>query len=625
MRSLKTKLIVFVAVMMTLVSVVIAGLVYAQMRKEMVDGVVHELSGTAHGYSTFVKNWYSSKMQTILATGPVANIAEPIPVLARLNEGGGFAMTYVGFADHHIVYSDGHPQRPGYDPAARPWYQAAVAKGKPGVTVPYTDFDSGKLCLTFFHPLYQGGTLRAVAAGDVFIDTLVKSVLSVKLRGNGYVFLVDRTGMVIAHPNQKLTLKALTSSAPSLTADHLNDLAARGDTEQLQMDGRDMYVRLDPIEGTDWVLGVAMDTSVVSQPMATVLWSIVAIVLISLIILVPIASFALAGMLKGLHRLRSAMQEISQGEGDLTRRIDVLGQDEIADTANAFNTFIGQLQHMFQEVKERADHVIEGVQAAGTTIQNVANDSRELSDVSSANAATLEQITVSISHIASAAQEANALVGTTDQISGESAGDMEKISLEMGRTVDAVKGLSTVLSTLNTRSQQISGITNVIKDIADQTNLLALNAAIEAARAGEMGRGFAVVADEVRKLAERTAQATLEISGMVNTICEETSQAVSDMQHTVSSVDGGAELTQNAVARISEIRDAMQGVVAKMSEISLSTTEQHNATTVIAQSTERINVRILDSDASLHNVHDDLTELVAATSHMREVFSRFRV
>ena len=319
------------------------------------------------------------------------------------------------------------------------------------------------------------------------------------------------------------------------------------------------------------------------------------------------------------------MREISQGEGDLTMRLDAEGQDEIAQTAAAFNVFVERLQHMFQDVKSEADRLIGGVGSVGTTVRRMAEDSRDISDVSSSNAATLEQITVSIAHIADAASEADELVNKTGDISSHSAEDMEKISREMGRTVDAVKGLSGMLATLDNRSQQISGITNVIKDIADQTNLLALNAAIEAARAGEMGRGFAVVADEVRKLAERTAQATLEITGMVNTIREETNQAVTNMQRTVSSVDGGVEMTQSAVQRIVDIRAAMQSVVAKMNEISLSTSEQHNATTMIAQSTERINGRIIDNDNSLQDVHRDLSMLNESASRMRETFSHFRV
>jgi methyl-accepting chemotaxis protein len=625
MQSLRVKLIIFVAILMAIVSLVIAALVYGQMRSGMIDGVDHELSGTAHGYSTFVHNWYDDKVHTVIAGNPLVDTPDPIPTLARLNEGGGFALAYIGYADHHILYSDRHPQRAGYDPAARPWYKMAVAMGKPGVTAPYTDFDNGKLCVTFVSPVFAGGTLKAVVGGDIFIDDLVKTVLSVKLRGEGYAFLVDTSGNVIAHPNAKLTLKPLASVAPDLTADRLASAASSGETQEVQIDGQQKFVQLVPVEGTNWYLGVAVDTSVVSGPMTKVLLSIVATVLVALIVLVPIASMVLASLLGGLKRMNQAMREIAQGQGDLTRRIEVSGNDEIAQTAMAFNTFVEHLQGMFTSLRGEAERVIEGVRTAGATVRKVAEDSRDISDVSSSNAATLEQITVSISHIAEAARDADKLVSETGHVSTESAADMEKISREMGRTVDAIKGLSGMLSTLDNRSQQISGITSVIKDIADQTNLLALNAAIEAARAGEMGRGFAVVADEVRKLAERTAQATLQITGMVNTIREETSQAVTNMQRTVNSVDGGVGLTQSAVERIAEIQAAMQNVVAKMNEITLSTSEQHNATTVIAQSTERINGRIIESDGQLQSVDQTLLQLNTAASNMREMFSRFRV
>lgn len=625
MRSLKVKLIVFVAIMMALVSLVIAVLVYNQMRNGMIDGVDRELSGTAHGYATYVHSWYADKMQTVLAIRPAVDQADPVPTLARLNQAGNFGVTYIGFADHHAVYSDGHPQPKGYDPAARPWYQAAASAGQPGVTNPYTDFDTGKLDMTFYAPAYSGSTLKAVVAGDVFIDGLVKTVTAIKLRSDGYAFLVDQAGTVIAHPNPQQTLKPLTATSPELTAERLGAAAASGVTQRVEMDGKPMYLLVVPVQGTHWLMGVAMSTSVVSQPMLTVLLTIVGIVVVSLIVLVPIASLVLARMLKGLQHLSAAMRDISQGDADLTRRISAAGQDEIAQTAEAFNTFVEHLQQMFLSVRQEADRVIAGVESVGQTVHQVAQDSREISDVSSSNAATLEQITVSISHIADAAREADGLVGQTGEVSDRSAADMSEISAEMACTVDAVKGLSDMLSSLDNRSQQISGITNVIKEIADQTNLLALNAAIEAARAGEMGRGFAVVADEVRKLAERTAQATLEITGMVEAIRDETSQAVTTMQSTVSSVDGGVELTATAVQRIAEIRLAMQGVMTKMAEISLSTSEQHNATTVIAQSTERINGRIQDSDDSLQQVQQTLRDLSSVASSLRQMFARFHV
>lgn len=625
MRSLKFKLIVFVAILLTLLSIVIASLVYTQMRNSILSGVENELTGTANGYATFVKSWYDDKLQSVIAGNPLTNVPDPVPTLARINDAGGFSLTYVGFADHHIVYSDGHAQKPGYDPAKRPWYQQAVAAGKPTVSAPYVDFDTGKLCLTFVSPVTEGGTLKAVVGGDIFIDSLVKAVLSVKLRGDGYAFLIDKSGNVIAHRDQKLTLKPISTIAPSLTGDQLNTLAGNGTVQLIQMAGEDKFVKVVPIPGTDWLLGMAISSDVVQAPMTTLLITIIAIAIVALLVLIPIASAVLTSMLKGLKQLNHAMREISQGDADLTRRIEVSGHDEIAETAHAFNVFVDHLRDMFRQVKQEADRVIAGVEDAGTTIRRVAEDSREISDVFSGNAATLEQITVSIAHIADATREADTLVTQTDTVSSASASEMQQISGEMARTVNAVKGLSGILQTLDTRSQQISGITNVIKDIADQTNLLALNAAIEAARAGEMGRGFAVVADEVRKLAERTGQATLEITNMVNTIRTETSHAVTNMQTTVNSVDGGVELTENAVQRIDDIRAAMQNVVNKMNEISLSTREQHNATTAISQSTERINNRIIDSDNALQGVHGTLSVLNSAASNMREMFGRFKV
>jgi methyl-accepting chemotaxis protein len=254
----------------------------------------------------------------------------------------------------------------------------------------------------------------------------------------------------------------------------------------IQMEDSNKYVKVVAIPGTDWLLGVVMNDSVIREPLNKLLLTIVIIAAVSLLVLVPIASVILASMLKGLRHLNQAMNEIARGEADLTRRIEVSGQDEIAETAHAFNLFVDHLRDMFRQVKQEADRVISGDEA-GSTVRRVAEDSREISDVFSGNAATLEQITVSIAHIAESTREADQLVSQTDSVSIQSASDIKQISSEMARTVDAVKGLSGILETLDNRSQQISGITNVIKDIADQTNLLALNAAIEAARAGEMG------------------------------------------------------------------------------------------------------------------------------------------
>ncbi|XLM21345.1 methyl-accepting chemotaxis protein, partial [Chromobacterium piscinae] len=355
------------------------------------------------------------------------------------------------------------------------------------------------------------------------------------------------------------------------------------------------------------------------------LYTIGGLTLLVFALMIPFASAIIGKMLSGLVKLKTAMEDIARGQGDLTLRLKDDGQDEIAATARAFNTFVGQLGHLFRGLKGDAQDVVGGVQDASQLVADVAQSARHISDVSSSNAATLEQITVSISHIADSARQADQLASATGQNLAASADNMERLSSGMENTVQSVRGLEEMLSSLDKRSQEISGITNVIRDIADQTNLLALNAAIEAARAGEQGRGFAVVADEVRKLAERTAQATLEISNMVGAIREETGRAVGDVNNTVQAVDEGVGLTREAVDNIAAIRESMLEVVAKMSEISHSTQEQHKATTLIAQSSEAINGHVLENDDVLQNVSSTLSGLAGNAGKMDAEFNKFRL
>ncbi|WP_137937693.1 methyl-accepting chemotaxis protein [Chitinivorax sp. B] len=337
------------------------------------------------------------------------------------------------------------------------------------------------------------------------------------------------------------------------------------------------------------------------------------------------AGILLGRMLADLNRVRDAMREIASGGGDLTRSIQIRGQDEIAQTADAFNRFLEQLRTMFRQVRDEADNLTNGVNELNSTVRQVATDSQHLSDISSANAATVEEITVSISHIADNASDVEDLVRATGGLSKQSGDTMQQVATEVGRSAQEVQQLAQVLGALEQRSQQIAGIVNVIKEIADQTNLLALNAAIEAARAGEQGRGFAVVADEVRKLAERTSTATVEIGNMINAMRDESNQATKSMSGTVESVTQGVGMCEKATTIILDIQSNMANVVEKMSEIALSTNEQKQATTAMAQSAERMTTRIHDSDSALQNARGTLNDLNSLASQLKSMMGGFKL
>ncbi|WP_047249273.1 methyl-accepting chemotaxis protein [Chromobacterium subtsugae] len=628
MRSIRHKLILLTAVSILVATLSVAIIACLNIRNHAYDEAKREVTQVLQLQGGLVSEWLGVRKSLISASLSKAGDPQASYYLQQIAKGGGFNIIYAGHGDSgEMFYSVPGRVKPSadYQPAQRPWYQQAKAQGGLIVTDPYKDSEpetKDKLVITIADKA-QGQEI--VVGGDILIDKLVKSVLDIKLAGDGHAFLLTRQGKVIAYPKPGQELKPVSELIPALDDNRFQQLVASGDVTPMEIDGKTFLVDLRQVEGTDWVLGVAADEDAVLAPVTQLIWLIAGGVAVVLLVLVALSSGYLTRLLRGLIQVRDAMREISQGEGDLTRLIEVHGEDEVAQTAEAFNQFVGRLNGMFRELRGEAEQLAHGVIEVGGAVKQVANDSHRLADISSSNAAAIEEVTVSISHIAEATRETDTLARNTGEHSRESAGDMQRISSEMEQTSQAVGELSGLLASLEQRSQEISKITNVISDIADQTNLLALNAAIEAARAGEQGRGFAVVADEVRKLAERTGKATVEISQMVENILSETGKAVGNMQRTVSAVDTSVDLTSQARGRLIAISDAMQQVIDKIGDVALSTSEQHNATTAMAQSTESINNQILDSDSALQGAMQTLEALNQLARSMQGAFGRFKL
>ncbi|AXT45375.1 MULTISPECIES: methyl-accepting chemotaxis protein [Chromobacterium] len=628
MRSIRHKLTLLTAVSILVATLSITITACLNIRSHAYQEAEREINQVAQLQGGFVSEWLSVRKNLISASLSHADDAQVSYYLQQLAKGGGFNVIYAGNgATGDMKYSvPGRPKPSAdYQPAQRPWFQQSKAQDGLIVTDPYKDSEpetKDKLVITIADKV-KGQDI--VVGGDILIDKLVKSVLDIKLAGKGHAFLLTKQGKIIAYPKPGNELKPIGSVIPALDDAAFASLLQSDQAKSVDIDGGAYMVALRPIAGSDWVMGVAADEEVISSQVNGIIWLIAGAVAIVLAVMLTFSSAYLGRLLKGLFQVRDAMREISQGEGDLTRRIEVAGEDEVAQTAQAFNQFVQRLNGMFRELRDEAGQLTQGVIEVSGAVKRLADDSHVLADISSSNAAAIEEVTVSISHIADATRETDSLARNTGEHSRESANDMQRISSEMSRTSESVGELSSLLASLEQRSQEISKITNVIRDIADQTNLLALNAAIEAARAGEQGRGFAVVADEVRKLAERTGQATVEISQMVENILGETGKAVQNMNTTVGAVDASVDLTGQARARLTAIGDAMQQVIDKIGDVALSTSEQHNATTAMAQSTESINNQIIDSDAALQSAMQTLSALNDLARGMQSTFNRFRL
>ncbi len=322
--------------------------------------------------------------------------------------------------------------------------------------------------------------------------------------------------------------------------------------------------------------------------------------------------------------LNRRLGEMAAGGADLTTRLPVPSKDEIGQLAANFNAFQDGLGKLFRGLHADADTLAAGVKDLAESVRHVAGRSESLTDISTANAASIEQITVSVSHIADNSADTEAMARNAGELTVSAASEVAHIAGQVAASADRVRDLANVLAELDRRSGEIHGIVGVIREIADQTNLLALNAAIEAARAGEQGRGFAVVADEVRKLAERTGNATLEITTMLGGMRDETQHAVEFMRETESTVKASVDMTEAARVKIGDIGLQVQSVAERMTDVADAIREQRTATSAIAQSTETITSQVQETDAELQQAGRTIAELAAVAGRTQEQFSRFQ-
>ncbi|MCP3655876.1 MULTISPECIES: methyl-accepting chemotaxis protein [Herbaspirillum] len=549
--SLRTRLIALCAgiVVLAMLAIVLTNFLTARSRTmSVLDGQMAQL---AQSQASAIAEWADARKLVVSSIKQAADAAEPLPFVKAAETAGGFDLAYIGYADKHAVFSQQRNRAPDYDPTKRPWYQLAASSKGPVLTAPYTSASTGKLLVTFAEAISKDGQVTAVAAADVLLDSVVADVVAIKPTPNSYAFLVDLGGKIIAHPNDKLRLKPLSDLDAAITPQSLAAAMAANSHQELALDGRQQMLFAARVAGTDWLLVVAVDRADALASLTAMLASSGVMAVLVTILAALVLGALISRVLRRLSVVQRALEEIADGDGDLTRRLDTHGStDELGRISAAFNRFVDKVEHVMLDIRE-ASHTIHAA------TRDIASGNMDLSQRTESQASSLEQtaaameqLTSSVRQNADNAQEANTLSQSASEIAGRGGAMVEQVVQTM--------------SAINASSQKIVDIISVIDGIAFQTNILALNAAVEAARAGEQGRGFAVVASEVRSLAQRSATAAKEIKVLIGDSVEQVragEQTVSQAGSTIRSVVESVRKVSDVVAEItSASREQSQGI-----------------------------------------------------------------
>ena len=626
--SLRGKLLAASLGVVLLMAALLGIVAFHTLKSRTLGAIQSEAVNYGHAHSVAIGNWLADRrhavnaLTAVIADNPEATL---VPYLLQTRTSGGFGLTYFGSVQGAMTRHDPSLNTANYDPRVRPWYQNATKAGKLIVTAPYVSVTMQQMVVTLAEPVSHQGQVIGVAGADLSLDDLIDEVLAMRVQGEGDAMLLDRSGLIVGHPQKALALKQVAELAPGLTGTTLEGWSRDGELHGATIAGREVLLSVQGVPGTDWLLAMVMYKDVLEAPFASLLWQLVGLTLVLLLVFSALLIAMFNYLFADLGRVSKALADIAHGEGDLTVQIVAQSRDEVGLLAQNFNLFVARLHGIVSRLRDVTVELAAQSRTQAAGAEERSQRVRQQQD-------EIVMVATAVTEMASATQE----IAGNAEFAATTSGDAVRLAVagqsQVGQSQRSISGLagevadaSQTIHELDGHAHKISGILATISGIAEQTNLLALNAAIEAARAGEQGRGFAVVADEVRVLSRRTHDSTAEIQQMIEALQQTTRRAVGGMETSRQLAGTSVEDAEAANQSLARINEAIGAISDMATQIAAAAEEQTSVTGEISRNTENIRhvSQTLAEQAKVEAAQ--AAELKSLTERLEQEIGRFRL
>lgn len=579
-RSIRTKLTAWFLIMSLAPLLVSSIFTYNQSSEKLTEKERESMRSLVDSKAQGMNEWLSRQKAVIELSAKTDNLvsgdAERInPYLKQIRDQSD-VYEDIGYAGPDgIVAAMTTESMWGVDISERTYFQLGM-QGESAYSEILLSKATGKRIIGVAAPVTDAnGAVDGVVYATVNFEALINSFLQNQTEDQNQgtemeIILVDEQKQIQVASNEELLGTTVASAGfdEKLTS-LLNKINTESGTDTYTQDGKEYLLAYSPINETGYELYFSIPMSNVLASAKSVQSSMILVMVIAAVIITALSIFISGSIAKPIRVVAERLKLIAQG--DLTESdIKIKNKDEVGELWRNLKGMTVDLRELMQKIAAVSEQVAAASQQISASTEEIAGGSMDQANSAFTMNQLIKELTIAIESVAESAEEASELSNQTERIAQEGSNVV----------AESIQGMVTVneqMSRLEVDSNQIGDIIEVIDDIAEQTNLLALNAAIEAARAGEQGRGFAVVADEVRKLAERSSEATKQITVIIKGMQNNTGLSVKSVSEAVDKTskiheafDNIARMVNQSSEKVNEIAAASEEQAAQSKEVLFS-------------------------------------------------------